>query len=105
MIIWQGGGILAVLIPVGAFVATWLGLDFVMGEAWEKAHPGWVGASLTLAGIVVWLLGRKWNGAPLDPETRQAAARSNQHTLFFIPMEYAAIFWVPVGVFLFFNLK
>jgi hypothetical protein len=109
MVIWQGGGILALVLPIGAFVLGWTGLDFVMGEAWEKAHPGWVGASLVLSGIAIWFLGRKWNGMSgrvlIDPATKEPVVRKSEHTIFFIPMEYAAIFWIPIGIFLFFNLQ
>ncbi|MDR0476737.1 MAG: sel1 repeat family protein [Desulfobulbaceae bacterium] len=109
VVIWRGAGILAVLIPVGALVAGWLGLEYGLGEAWTKRHPGFVGAISFLSGVVVWFLGRKLNGhfekKLTDQLTQEKTISNNRHTLFFIPMEYTAIFWCLVGAFLFFNLK
>ena len=109
VVIWRGAGILAVLIPVGALVAGWLGLEYGLGEAWTNRHQGFVGAISFLSGVVVWFLGRKLNGhfekKRADQLTQEKTISNNRHTLFFIPMEYTAIFWCLVGAFLFFNLK
>jgi hypothetical protein len=109
LVIWQGAGILAVVIPIGSAIAATFGLDYAFGEGWTDAHPGFLGATLFLTGIAVWFIGRRLNRRPgktvIDPKTKQQVILKIRHTVFFVPMEYAAIFWCLVGAFLFVYLK
>jgi len=96
MFVWwyRGQGYWAGVIPLVAVVLARLGLGFIAGEEWTKAHKEFLGVALCLAGIAIWFLGRKLNGA--------CKAR---HTVYFFHMEYAALFWATVGVALFFGLQ
>ncbi|MDR2874371.1 MAG: hypothetical protein LBV44_00370 [Methylobacillus sp.] len=101
-VIWRGAGILGIALPIGAVILATYGLDYALGDGWNKTHTWYVGATLALCGIALWLLGRKLN----HPPNRKLDLLTEQHTLFFvIPLEYTAIFWVPVGLFLFAFLK
>jgi len=103
MLIWQGGGILAVF-PLVAWALGMHWVESAFGKAWYEAHAGRVdGGILFLSGVVVWFVGRWLNGRPgrllVDPETNQQVMLKRRHTIFFVPMEYAAVLWVCLGVY------
>ncbi|MFC4058133.1 hypothetical protein ACFOWE_07490 [Planomonospora corallina] len=86
MIVWRGWGILVVLVA-GALAGGGTFLGTVLGADPQKANLGTV-LGLLLAGVAVWFLGVRMNVPPAD---RPGAPR-NQHTLFFVPMQ----FWGPL---------
>ena len=59
---------------------------------------------LVVAGIIVWFLGKKLNGAPekvlIDQETGTAYKMGTRHSLFFIPMQFWGPILIAIGVFL-----
>lgn len=85
MIIWQGFGFLAALIP---FVLL------VLLSLFDKSNTFTYGNEMVLAisAIAVWLVGKKLNSAKgkvlIDPETNKEVLLKNKHTLFWIPMEW-----------------
>lgn len=95
MIVWQGWGILAALIPAALFVLSAV-LFGIGGKGTPLEHP-MVGIVFTavLSAIAVWWLGNKLNSAPgrelVDPQTGQRVVLRTRHTLFWIPMQWWAI--------------
>lgn len=96
MIIWQGFGFLAALIP---FVLL------VLLSLFDKSHTFTYGNELVLAvsAIAVWLVGKKLNGAKgkilIDPETKQEVLLKDKHTMFWIPMEWYGLVLGALAVF------
>ena len=91
MIVWQGFGFLAALIPVGLLIlSTILGIDKNIKFSDEII--------LLLSAVIVWLLGRKLNTKPakilIDPKTNQEVIMKSKHAMFWIPMEYYAVLWI-----------
>lgn len=90
MIVWQGFGFLAVLIPIALAVLLSIAdpsNSLVYGNS----------TMLALSAAAVWAVGKKLNGAPgrllIDPVNRQPVLLKNKHTLFWIPMEWFALAW------------
>jgi hypothetical protein len=108
MIIWQGLGFLAFLIPIATYVATFVLCGMVLGSNYPDAHA-WPGAVGVLIGaVLIWLLAMKLNvpGRKLiDPATGQMVILKKKHTLFFIPMKYVAVVVAVIGVGLLFIKK
>lgn len=96
MIIWQGFGFLAVVIPLIVFVLAGV---LNTGAATDSV----LAAIFFVSGVLVWLAGRKLNSKPgkilIDPETQQEVELKNKHTLFWIPMEWISIGWILLAVF------
>lgn len=86
MIIWQGFGFLAGLIPIVLLVL------FDMGET--KMTYG-TEAALFISAVLVYLVGKKLNSKPgkvlVDPETNEEVEFKNKHTIFWIPMEWFSL--------------
>jgi hypothetical protein len=108
MILWQGAGILALLIPLLVWGLGEKAIQWTLGQTWAQAHPGATGALVCLSGLVIFFFGLKLNrkyaaeealGGEIDP----SPARNQKHTILFIPMAYAGLFWVLAGIYLFFN--
>lgn len=91
MIVWTRLGFIALLIPMAIFL--------LIGEV-DKSHPmaykneiGFV-----ISAIAVWFTGKKLNSATsakkvmIDPETNKEVVLNNKHTIFFVPMEWFALF-------------
>ena len=70
----------------------------------SSAKHNWAGSlALLLSAAIIWVLGNKLNGAPekdlIDPQTGQTIRlRRRKHALFFIPMQYIAVFAVIVAL-------
>ncbi|MFW5431719.1 MAG: hypothetical protein ACKE5M_00555 [Methylophilaceae bacterium] len=96
MIVWQGFGFLAALIPIILLVL------FDMGGT-EMTYG--TEAALIISAIVVYLVGRKLNSKPgkvlVDPETNQEVELKNKHTLFWIPMEWFGLVIAAAGCYTF----
>lgn len=94
MIVWQGLGFLAALIPVILIVIM------------DKAAPSMVhgtAVALVISAIIVWLVGTKLNGGEgkvlVDPETEQEVVLKKDHTLFWIPMQWIGVAIGALGVY------
>lgn len=98
MIIWQGLGFLAALIP---FVLL------VLLSLFDKSNTFTYGNEIVLAisAIAVWLVGKKLNGTKgkvlIDPETKQEVLLKNKHTMFWIPMEWFGVLLGALALFVF----
>jgi hypothetical protein len=103
MVISSGLGILGLIIPVVVIVAVMIGIvppdvpgnEAAVERATDKAY---VFGGL-LAAAVVWPLGRRLNNPDFDPEN--LGTSGGRHTMFFVPLQYWAIFWPVVGLFRF----
>ena len=106
MIVWQGLGFLAALIPIALGIACQIILDGILGTAWFKNHAWAFGYVLLLAAVCVWFLGKKLNSKPgkilIDPATNQNIEIKQKHTIFWMPMEWFAVVLV---IFAAFNLQ
>ena len=103
MVIWQGAGILGVIIPaVLGFLAQWL-VNIQFGDGYAKLHV-WHNVSAWLIGAaIVWFMGTHLNSRPgkklLDPATGQEVELKEKHTLFWLPVQYWAIAWVALAIY------
>jgi len=103
MLIWQGAGIMAALIPaILGFIAQW-GVDRYFGHGYAMAH-GWQNAIAWLVGaIIVWVVSVSLEKQPgkvlVDPTTGNKVELKAKHTLFWVPMKYWAIVWVVAGIY------
>jgi hypothetical protein len=86
MIIWTGWGVVALLVYAGVFAASeWALKSFTQfPDAWRTQH-GVLVMSLIVGGIINGLLGAKMN------------RDRNDHTIFFIPVQYVGIIMVIFG--------
>jgi hypothetical protein len=102
MLIWQGAGISAVLIPaILGFIAQW-GVDRCFGQGYATAH-GWQNAiAWLIGGAIVWIVGTRLEKRPgkllVDPNTGSNVELKGKHTLFWVPMKYWAIIWVVSSI-------
>ncbi|ONG51801.1 hypothetical protein BKE38_15660 [Pseudoroseomonas deserti] len=96
MIIWQGWGILTVLILGGVPAAGMAALFAVLGP---KPAPLTfsivVMLMVLLGGLANWWVGRRLNGGPgrelIDARTGQRVILRPRHSLFWIPMQYWSV--------------
>ena len=100
MIIWQGLGFLALLIPIARYAGTVKLLQLTLGMPYTANHS-WPGALGTLLGAaLVYLLALRLE-APgrtlLDPRTGQGVTLKRRHTLFWMAMRIAALAIVAIS--------
>lgn len=102
MVVWQGAGIAAALIPaILGFIAQW-GVDSYFGHGYAVAH-GWQNAiAWSVGAAIVWVAGTRLEKQPgkllVDPATGNNVELKEKHTLFWIPMKYWAVIWVMASV-------
>lgn len=98
MIVWQGFGFLAALIPAALLV--FLGM---LNPSSSFTH----GTELALfaSAVLVWFIGRKLNDSPdrvlVDPKTNEEVRLKSKHTLFWIPMEWTALLLAAAALYVF----
>jgi hypothetical protein len=101
MILWQGFGFLAVLVPILAYLIVVKLMELAMGVAYTNTHS-WPGALGTLIGAigVAWLAKAfdKPKRLLMDVGTGQPVVMKPKHTLFFIPLLYVAVILAIVAV-------
>ena len=107
MVIWQGWGILVLVIAALFLVAGQWSFDAVAGAGYYAAH-GWTKlVPLLLAGVAVGIVGTKLNTKPgrilIDQETSQQVELKTKHSLFFVPMQYWSVILAGVGVVMMFK--
>jgi len=96
MIVWQGFGVLAALIPL-IFIGVIGALDQskILGYGIELA--------LILSAIAIWFIGKNLNSKQgkilIDPETNATVEIKNKHTLFWMPMEWFAAVIVVFAIY------
>jgi hypothetical protein len=105
MIIWQGWGFLALLVPMATYGVAFFLSGKAMGSGYPAMHtwPGCVG--LFVGAAIVWIIAKKLDvpgRTVTNPFTGKPAVFKPQHTLFFIPMKYVAAVWAVIGFLLLF---
>ena len=102
MIIWQGLGFLAAVIPFVVLVLTQLGVDAIAGEGYYTVNDWTHLLAVLIAAPMVGGFGYYLNRQPgkvlIDPETNQKVELKRRHTLFWIPMEYWSIVILALGL-------
>lgn len=103
MIIWNGLGFLVVVIGFGCLLITeFLTETAFNDDQYYQSHNWPAFVALLIAGVIVWFFGRHLNskGAKclIDPETNQEVMLKNNHSLFFIPMEYWGPIFLVLGI-------
>jgi len=105
MIIWQGFGFLAVVIPFAILVAFQALLDSVQGEGFYMENLWPKVMAFLLSGALVYVVGDRLNNKPgkilIDPETNQQIELKGVHTMFWVPMQYWGIIIAIGGSILF----
>ncbi|POA33816.1 MULTISPECIES: hypothetical protein [unclassified Pseudomonas] len=95
-IIWQGWGVLSILIPLLCIV-PFAGLFNGLG----------LGVGLLVGAAVNAYIGHKLNNQPgktyIDKNTGGEVIFRKKHTLFYVPMQYVSVLWAVVGVFALFS--
>jgi len=105
MIIWRGWGIIAPLILILVMVILIPLSDFI-GINEDIA----IGISLLISGLLIYLVGKQMNQGEnrtlQDSQTREEVIFStkNQHTLFFIPIQYWGIILCVISFFFTFSV-
>lgn len=101
MIVWQGLGFLAVLIPVIFLVAA----DLIFGKGFLDAQTYGNETVALVSAIIVWFVGTKLNNVPgkvlIDPETNQEVILKNKHTIFWVPMQWFSLILGGAAFFIF----
>ncbi len=103
MIIWSGLGFLVPVIGFLGLLASAMLMDVLFDDdQYAKSHVwpqlvGWLAA-----GAMLWFLGRYLNRGRarrmIDAQTGELVVLRNNHSFFFIPMEYWALVCVIFGV-------
>lgn len=102
MIVWQGLGILALVIPaVLGGIAQW-GVDAHFGVGYAKSHSWHNAIAWTIGAAVVWWMGSSLAKRPgrvlVDAVTNEQIEFKEKHTMFWVPMHYWAFVLVAVSV-------
>jgi hypothetical protein len=101
LVIWQGLGFLAALIPVLIAVLFEMIFDAKFGKGYTNQHHWIWGVSMLVSAPVLWFLGNKLTGPGrelIDPKTGQVVTLRKKHTLFWIPMQYFGLLLIVAGI-------
>jgi hypothetical protein len=100
MIVWSGRGILAVLVLVLSFAL------FANVFPKEQGDYAFV-VAFFIAGAFSWIMGKKWNEengrAVIDKATGQEIMLKENHSLFWIKLQYWGIIFSAFGVMMLFQ--
>ncbi|QJQ00237.1 hypothetical protein [Herbaspirillum rubrisubalbicans] len=92
IIIWQGLGFLALLIPIGFSLVAQVATDAIFEKGFYTGHSALATVALLISSAVVWVVGIKLNSSPsqllVDPKTGQQFEFKKKHTIFWIPMQW-----------------
>ena len=106
MVIWTGLGFLAGVITFGSCLLFNFVLDSQFGEGYYSSHLWAVGAALVVGGFISSAIGFALKGRSdrfvVDEETGERLVINNSsHTFFFIPMHWAGVVIMAIGIGLF----
>lgn len=100
MIVWSGRGFLSIIV----LVATLFLCVSILPN--EYSDYGFV-ITAFITGVFSWFFGRKWNlqneRIVVDEKTGQRLKIKNNHTLFWIPMQYWGIIFSLLGIIILFQ--
>jgi hypothetical protein len=100
LLIWSGRGPIVLLIAaVAIFVAVIIGEALKLSVANEGILAG---LAMIPAGLVIWRLGKRWNGPGrelVDAATGERVILKRGDSMFFIPFEWWGPIFAVLGVF------
>jgi hypothetical protein len=95
-VIWQGWGVLSILIPLLCVVP--FAVIF---------HGYGLGLGLLVGAAINAYVGHRLNNQPgkvfIDKDTGGEVVFRKKNTLFFVPMQYVSVLWAAMGVFALLN--
>jgi hypothetical protein len=103
MLIWQGLGAFAFVIPIAAWVALAVIMEVIGGSGASKANAAvLVGLGLVASAPVIYWLAARIDRRPartlIDKESGQEVVLRERHTMFFIPLRSWAWVYAVGGV-------
>ena len=103
MIIWQGLGAAAFVIPIASALITMVVVQAVVGAEASHAYGRIiVGASLLISALLLHLLAKRLERRPsrtlMDKATGQEVTLVERHTMWFVPLRYWALLFAIAGV-------
>ena len=103
MLIWNGLGFLVAVVTFGSCLLFNFVLDARFGEGYYSSHRWAIGTALIVGGLVSSVIGFMLKGRSdryaIDEETGERFVINNSdHSFFFIPMHWAGIVIVMIGV-------
>ena len=100
MIVWSGRGFLSIIVLL---VTLFICVSII---STENADYGFI-ITAFVTGIFSWYFGKKWNTQNerivIDEKTGQRLKIKNNHTLFWIPMQYWGIIFSAFGIIILFQ--
>jgi hypothetical protein len=103
MIVWQGLGALAFLIPAILYHLFNYGADAMFGAGYSHAHNSQTVVGLLVSAVIVAALGfwlDSFRKRTVPPKNGWERLCYRRHTLFFIPMQYVSVVLVVIAVYL-----
>ena len=92
MLVWQGWGILAALLPVVFILLMELLVSSPLGSTFPDARNWSTPLGFVLSAIPIFILGHKLNNKPgrivVDQETQEVIELKKKHTFFWLPLQY-----------------
>ncbi len=103
MLIWQGLGAFAFVIPFMTILVFQLVTQIAGGELAMREHVQVInGLALIISAVIVFVLAQLLAARPVrelvDKATGQDVVLRQRHTMFFVPMRYWAILWAVIGI-------
>jgi hypothetical protein len=102
MLVWSRFGFLGILIPIIISIGASSLIDSVLGKDYFSSKVIF-GACFILSSPIIWFLGKKLNSGAertlLDPTTNQTVILKENHTIFWMPLEYFAVIAIALGLF------
>jgi hypothetical protein len=114
LILWRGWGLLAFAYPFVSVLVANLVMDAVGGAGTYRSSELGPGLGFVIAGILCWVTGRRYNGAPVPYLKRDEVAPDEiaagatfrpripflfaRHNFFFVPLEAWGLLYVGLGL-------
>ncbi len=103
-LIWQGWGLLGLIIPVIVVFTGAFTVDFFMGNGYSNSHWLIVPIMLVLSAIIIWFIGVKLNNSPakkiVNSKTNQTFLIKKKHALFWIPLQYFSLIILGFAIYI-----
>lgn len=101
-LVWQGLGAFALAIPFLMVVVAFLAVTAIFGaETASRFGAAVSGAALLASSAILWTMAKRLAARPVrtlvDKETGEEVVLREQHTMFWIPIRYWAIFYAGLG--------